>query len=414
MNTFMNITKNFVIVCFLNLVSITAFTKSPNNAEIITRLESLNTIIDMRITEEVLTQVNYSVEKWRYDSQVILGRSSMYFPVIENILREKNLPEDLKYIAVIESALLPRAKSRQGASGMWQFMEGTAEMYGLNITRHIDERRDIIKSTEKATDYLQLLYETYGSWTLALAAYNCGTGRVNKAIKKSGGSKNYWTVAEHLPTETKKYIPRFIAAMYLLNYYYHHDLNPIQVSDELRYTFTVKIFKKTDLKQLSEDLELDYNLIQMLNPIYVKDHIPAPDEDKYYTLTLPDHKMLTYFERYKSSGDLVYNPLAQKRPDLVSTGIEIVTPRPPSDYITFLTKEIFMTRDNLKDSSIYKHLPKGVLPGREKLKLYQLGKKESLADVAETNNIPLADLISINNIDESKGIAPGSIIILTR
>ena len=195
MNTFMNITKNFVIVCFLNLVSITAFTKSPNNAEIITRLESLNTIIDMRITEEVLTQVNYSVEKWRYDSQVILGRSSMYFPVIENILREKNLPEDLKYIAVIESALLPRAKSRQGASGMWQFMEGTAEMYGLNITRHIDERRDIIKSTEKATDYLQLLYETYGSWTLALAAYNCGTGRVNKAIKKTGGSKNYWTVA---------------------------------------------------------------------------------------------------------------------------------------------------------------------------------------------------------------------------
>ena len=117
MNTFMNITKNFVIVCFLNLVSITAFTKSPNNAEIITRLESLNTIIDMRITEEVLTQVNYSVEKWRYDSQVILGRSSMYFPVIENILREKNLPEDLKYIAVIESALLPRAQSRQGASG---------------------------------------------------------------------------------------------------------------------------------------------------------------------------------------------------------------------------------------------------------------------------------------------------------
>ena len=155
MNTFMNITKNFVIVCFLNLVSITAFTKSPNNAEIITRLESLNTIIDMRITEEVLTQVNCSVEKWRYDSQVILGRSSMYFPVIENILREKNLPEDLKYIAVIESALLPRAKSRQGASGMWQFMEGTAEMYGLNITRHIDERRDIIKSTEKATDCMK-------------------------------------------------------------------------------------------------------------------------------------------------------------------------------------------------------------------------------------------------------------------
>ncbi|MBK8052908.1 MAG: lytic transglycosylase domain-containing protein [Saprospiraceae bacterium] len=375
MNTLMNITKNFVIVCFLNFVSITAFTKSPNNAEIITRLESLNTIIDMRITEEVLTQVNYSVEKWRYDSQVILGRASMYFPVIENVLREKNLPEDLKYIAVIESALLPRAKSRQGASGMWQFMEGTAEMYGLNITRHIDERRDIIMSTEKATDYLQLLYETYGNWTLALAAYNCGTGRLNKAIKKSGGSKNYWTVAEHLPNETKKYIPRFIAAMYLINYYYHHDLNPIQVSDELRYTSTVKIFQKTDLQKLSKEFEIDYNLLQILNPVYVKDYIPEPKEDQYFTLTLPDHKMMAYIEKYKSVGQLVYNPLSQKRPELVDTRIAIAVPRSPKDYITFLTKEIVMTRDNLKDSSIYKNLPQGILQGRERFKLYQLGKK---------------------------------------
>ena len=183
MNTLMKITSNYVIVCFLFFVPITAFSKSPRNADMIKRIESLPTIIDMRITEEVLAQINNSVEKWRYDSQIILGRSSLYFPVIENVLREKNLPDDLKYIAVIESALLPVAKSRQGAAGMWQFMARTAEMYGLNINRHIDERKDIIKATDKATDYLQLLYETYGNWTLALAAYNCGTGRVNKAIK---------------------------------------------------------------------------------------------------------------------------------------------------------------------------------------------------------------------------------------
>lgn len=403
-----------VIVCFLILITVPAFTKSPYNAEIIKRIESLNTIIDVRINDEVLTQINNSVEKWRYDSQIILGRTSLYFPVIENVLREKNLPDDLKYIAVIESALLPFAKSNQGASGMWQFMEGTAEMYGLQITRHIDERRDIIKSTDKALDYLQLLYETYGNWTLALAAYNCGTGRINKAIKQADGSKDYWTVAEYLPTETKKYIPRLIAAMYLINYYYLHDLEPKQIADDIRYTTSVKVFKKTNLKKLSEDFEIDYNLLRILNPIYVKDYIPEPDEDAYYTLTLPDHKMVAYLEKYQADGFLVYNPLSQKRPELVETGIALVTPRTPTDYITFLTKEIFMTRDNLKDSSVYKNLPKGILPGRERLKLHQLGKKESLADVADAHNIPLSDLIKLNNIDESEGIAPGSIIIVSK
>lgn len=410
----MKITSNYVIVCFLFFVPITAFSKSPRNADMIKRIESLPTIIDMRITEEVLAQINNSVEKWRYDSQIILGRSSLYFPVIENVLREKNLPDDLKYIAVIESALLPVAKSRQGAAGMWQFMARTAEMYGLNINRHIDERKDIIKATDKATDYLQLLYETYGNWTLALAAYNCGTGRVNKAIKQAGGSKNYWVVSQHLPTETKKYIPRLIAAMYLINYYYHHDLNPTQLPDDLRYTSTVKVFKKTDLKDLSKELELDYETVRLLNPVYVKGHIPKPDDDEYYTLTLPDHKMMAYLEKYDSKGLLVYNPLAQKRPEMVDTGIETIIARPPTDYITFLTKEIFMTRDNLKDSSVFRNLPKGILPGRERIKLYQLGKKESLADVAEAKNIPLAELISINNINESEGIPPGSIIVLSR
>ncbi len=417
MNTQNIITRTVVIVFFLMIfISFSAFAKSPYNADIIKRVENLNTIIEVRVTEEVIKQIKLTVESWREDSEIVLGRSSLYFPVIENVLREKNLPDELKYIAVIESALLPRAKSNQGATGMWQFMKGTAELFGLKINKHIDERKDVLIATEKATDYLQLLYETYGNWTTALAAYNCGTGRVNKAIKKAGGSKEYWTIAQYLPTETKRYIPRFIAAAYLMNYYYLHDLSPIFPSDDIRYTASVKVFQKTDLKKLSKELDLDFDLVTYLNPVYVKDYIPAAGEGEYYLLTLPDYKMSAFIDRFSSVQNLVYSPLSLKRP-LTTDAIqpEIVSAsRTSKDYINFLSKQFTIVRDNLKDTSMLKNLSKGVLPGRERMKLYQLGKKESLADVAEAKNIPLADLISINNIDESKGLPPGSIIILSR
>jgi membrane-bound lytic murein transglycosylase D len=333
--------------------------------------------------------------------------------VIENVLREKNLPDDLKYIAVIESALLPRAQSNQGAAGMWQFMKGTAELFGLKVGKVIDERKDVIKSTEKATDYLQLLYETYGNWTIALAAYNCGTGRVNKAIKKAGGSKDYWAVSQYLPTETKRYIPRFIAAAYLMNYYYIHDLSPALISDDIRYTSTVKVFDKIDLKKLSNELDLDFEIMKYLNPVFVKDYIPAAEEGEFYTLTLPDYKMSVYVDKFNILDNLVINPVSQKRYSEADQAVTSET-RSSKEYIKFLSNHFSIVRDNLKDSSLLGKLSKGILPGRERMKLYQLGKKESLADVAEAKNIPLADLISINNIDESKGLPPGSIIILSR
>ena len=396
-------------------ISLSAFAKSPYNADIIKRVENLNTIVDVRVTEEVIRQIKLTVESWREDSEIVLGRSSLYFPVIENALREKNLPDELKYIAVIESALLPTAKSNQGATGMWQFMKGTAELFGLQINKHIDERKDVLRATDKATDYLQLLYETYGNWTTALAAYNCGTGRVNKAIRKAGGSKDYWTIAQYLPTETKKYIPRFIAAAYLMKYHYLHDLNPILPADDIRYTASIKVFEKTDLKQLSKDLDIDFDLMKYLNPLYLKEFIPVATDRDYYLLTLPDHKMAAFVGRFSSVQNLVNSPLSLKRPSNEEEAIEIVdAPRTSKDYIKFLSKQFVTVQDNLYDTSMLKNLAKGVLPGRERMKLYQLGKKESLADVAESKNIPLADLISMNNIDESKGLPPGSIIILSR
>ena len=195
MNTFRIITRNLVMVCFLiHVALVSAISKSPSNAEIIKRIENLNTIINLQITDEVTKQIANYVENYRRDSEAILGRSSLYFPMIESQIREKNLPDELKYITIVESALIPGAVSRQGASGIWQFMKGTAELFGLKVTKHIDERKDMVKATDKALDYLRLLYEFYGDWTLALAAYNCGTGTVSKAIKKANGKTNYWVL----------------------------------------------------------------------------------------------------------------------------------------------------------------------------------------------------------------------------
>ena len=414
MNTFKLITRRLVMVCFLTfLITFSVFAKSPNNAEIIKRVENLNTIIDIRVTDEVTEQVLSWVEKRRRDAETILGRTSLYFPMIEQALREKNLPDELKYIAVIESSLLPDAESHQGASGVWQFMKGTGELYGLKIDKHIDERKDLVKSTDKALDYLKLLHEAYGNWTLALAAYNCGTGTINKAIKKAGGETDYWKITEFLPKETQKYIPRFIAASYLMSYYYLHDLTPAEPSDDLKYIVSVKVFEKTEFKKLSKELEIDIDLIRFLNPMYRKDVIPGSEEGNYI-LTLPDVKMFAYIDKYNAASNIVSNSIAfVRRPEPAEVVTE-VRKNVSVEYIKELHKTQLAVRDNLKDSSLLARLGEDMTLENQQLKLYKMRKKESLADVAEAHRIPLADLMTINKVNEEKGLAPGSIIYLSK
>ncbi|MBL0100707.1 MAG: transglycosylase SLT domain-containing protein [Saprospiraceae bacterium] len=333
--------------------------------------------------------------------------------MIEQARREKNLPDELKYIAVIESSLLPDAESHQGASGVWQFMKGTGELYGLKIDKHIDERKDLVKSTDKALDYLKLLHEAYGNWTLALAAYNCGTGTINKAIKKAGGETDYWKITEFLPKETQKYIPRFIAASYLMSYYYLHDLTPAEPSDDLKYIVSVKVFEKTEFKKLSKELEIDIDLIRFLNPMYRKDVIPGSEEGNYI-LTLPDVKMFAYIDKYNAASNIVSNPIAfVRRPEPAEVVTE-VRKNVSVEYIKELHKTQLAVRDNLKDSSLLARLGEDMTLENQQLKLYKMRKKESLADVAEAHRIPLADLMTINKVNEEKGLAPGSIIYLSK
>ena len=394
------------------LLTFNLFSTSPQNAEIKKRIANLNTVIDVRMTEEITDAILEVVENRRRDAECILGRTTLYFPVIEQVLREKKLPEDLKYITVIESSLIPNARSHQGAAGIWQFMKGTGELYGLKMDKYVDERKDIYKSTEKALDYLKVLYDIYGNWTLALAAYNCGSGNINKAIAKAGGSTDYWVVREFLPRETKKYIPKFIAAAYLMNYYYEHDLVAQEPSSDLKYVASVKVYDRIDFKKLSKEFEIDFEMVKFLNPMYNKDYIPASNAGEY-VLTLPQDKLFAYVEKYNSYDNLVasYTSIAASVQSVASTAIAIDR----STYlVTKLNKNRFAVRDNLKDSSVIASIKNNKLLFSNELKLYRLKRKESLQDVARNNNMSLDDLLVMNKLTSNDEVAPGSFIVLAK
>ncbi len=199
----------------------------------------------------------------KYPDQVqgLLARSDYYFPLFEEIFDAYNLPQELKYLAVIESALKPKAMSRAGAGGLWQFMRGTGKLYGLRIDEHIDERSDPVKATEAAARYLSDLYDIYDDWTLALAAYNCGPGNVKKAIRKAGGKKDFWKIYNYLPKETRSYVPIFVAATYAFHYYEAHGIGRLQGVNPIL-TDTVLIDKKLHFMQLAEALNISIDTLR--------------------------------------------------------------------------------------------------------------------------------------------------------
>ncbi|PTM08038.1 MAG: lytic transglycosylase [Bacteroidetes bacterium] len=220
----------------------------------------------------------------------LMALSEYYFPMFERELDNYDIPLEVKYLAIVESALKPRAKSRVGATGLWQFMFATGKMYGLDVSSYVDERSDPIKSTEAASKYLAKLYEIFGDWDLALAAYNSGPGNVSKAIRRSGGYKNYWNIRPNLPRETAGYLPAFLATMYIFEYAKEHGFNPKK--PELAYieTDTVRVKEMITLDQVSELLEVPMEELQFLNPSYKLDIIPHIKGENY-TLRLPREKI---------------------------------------------------------------------------------------------------------------------------
>ena len=263
--------------------------------DIINRLDNLSGVIDINYTSEVGRRIREYTVNYRRAGENILGKVDLYFPLFEKEIHKRNLPDELKYIAVVESNLNPTATSQLGATGLWQFMSSTGRMKGLKINSVIDERRDPVKSTQAALEYLNDLYCEFDDWTLAIAAYNCGPGNVKKAIRR-GGSYNYWDIRPYLPRETQKYVPRIIAAMYLMQYYHYHNLTPRVIEKDKKYTVAINDGRKHGFYTLSKELNVSYKLIKQLNPQYKHSYIPKNDGN--LSLVIPRSSYEDYLKLY--------------------------------------------------------------------------------------------------------------------
>ncbi|WP_378180188.1 LysM peptidoglycan-binding domain-containing protein [Aquimarina sp. SS2-1] len=216
----------------------------------------------------------------------LMALSEFYFPLFEQELDNQNIPLEIKYLAIVESALKPRAKSRVGATGLWQFMFGTGKMFGLEVSSYVDERMDPIMATQAACKYLASLYRVFGDWDLALASYNSGPGNVTKAIRRSGGYTNYWNIRHNLPRETAGYLPAFLATMYIFEYAEEHGFKPRRPEFAYFETDTIKVKQMITLDQVSEVMDINIEELQFLNPSYKLDIIPYI-KDENYVLRLP-------------------------------------------------------------------------------------------------------------------------------
>lgn len=218
----------------------------------------------------------YAVDK-RNSTAKILGLSRLYFPLFEEHLDKYNIPLEMKYLAIVESALNPTAVSRAGAKGLWQFMYGTGKMYGLESSSFVEDRYDPYKATLAASRHLRDLYKIYGDWFLALAAYNSGPGNVNKAIRRAGGTKDYWAIWDYLPAETRGYVPAFIAVNYIMNYYREHNIRPVEPGYLYQDIDTLRVSKMLSFEQINETIGVSMQDLEFLNPQYKLGIIPAAD-----------------------------------------------------------------------------------------------------------------------------------------
>ncbi|MDL2323021.1 LysM peptidoglycan-binding domain-containing protein [Bacteroidales bacterium OttesenSCG-928-A17] len=261
------------------------------------RLSKLPCIIELPYNDVVRSCIDLYVDRRRDLVQYMLGLQALYFPMIEETLDAYGLPLELKCLPIIESALNPVALSRAGASGLWQFMLPTGKFYGLEINSLVDERRDPHKATDAACRFLKDLHGIYQDWNLAIAAYNCGAGNVNKAIRRAGGKRDYWEIYPYLPKETRMYVPLFIAANYVMNYYPYHQLYPVETVLPLS-TDTVMVTDLIHFDQIAEVLQIDKEQIQALNPQYKMEIIPG--NSKARALKLPVMQTYSFIENLDS------------------------------------------------------------------------------------------------------------------
>ena len=241
------------------------------------RLSRIPSIMEMAHNDVVQKFIDRYSGRLRHSISYMLGASNFYMPIFEEALETYQLPLELKYLPIIESALNPKAVSRVGATGLWQFMLTTGKQYGLQVNSLVDERRDPVKASYAAARYLSDLYKIFGDWNLVIAAYNCGPANINKAIHRANGEKDYWQIYPYLPKETRGYVPAFIAANYIMTYYSQHNICPMTTRLPAQ-TDTVMVNRNIHLEQVAEVMGINIDLVRSLNPMYRRDIIPGATE----------------------------------------------------------------------------------------------------------------------------------------
>ena len=281
--------------------------------EYVERLSRMPSVMEMAYNDVVRKFIDRYAVRLRHSISYMLGACNFYMPIFEEALEAYQLPLELKYLPIIESALTPTAVSRAGAVGLWQFMLTTGRHYDLKVNSLVDERRDPVKSSYAAARYLSDLYKIFGDWNLVIAAYNCGPGNINKAIHRANGNKDYWQIYPYLPNETRGYVPAFIAANYIMTYYSLHNICPMTTKLPAK-SDTVMVSRKLHLEQVAAVMNISIDLLRSLNPMYRRDIVPGNTE--LSPLRLPQAETIRFIDMQ----DSIYNYRAS---ELLSNRAEV-------------------------------------------------------------------------------------------
>ena len=303
----------------------------------------------------------------------LMAVSEFYFPLFEEAFDKQNVPLEIKYLAVVESALNPKAVSRVGATGLWQFMYQTGKQYGLKIDSYVDERSDPLKATEAAAQYMKNMYAIFGDWDLVLASYNSGPGNVAKAIRRSGGQQNYWNIRKNLPKETQGYLPAFLATMYIYEYHKEHGIKPEKAPIKQFATDTVMIKRQMSFKQISELIDIPVAQLQILNPSYKLNVVPAYNDQTHF-LRLPQDKMAVF-----TSNESKIYAYVDREANLRERPFQIVRP--------------IVTQDSV---NTFQRL------AQAKVRYYRVKRGDNLSTIAQKYDVAVEDLKKWNNIRGNK------------
>lgn len=355
--------------------------KSPFNIEYNVGLENL--------VKAFLKNRKHSMER-------LMGISQYYFPMFEEAMAKYNVPLEIKYLALVESALNPKAVSRVGATGLWQFMYETGKQYKLRINSYVDERSDVLKASDAAARYMMNMYKIFGDWELVLASYNSGAGNVAKAIRRSGGQQNYWNIKKNLPRETQGYVPAFYAYMYIFEYYKEHGIVPEKAIVNHFATDTIAIKKKMSFRQISDLLNIPEEQLEFLNPSYKMKVIPYVTNQTHF-LRLPKDKVAVFTSNEdKMYAYINYEENRREKP---------FTPK----------SRIKISRDSISDSNSEEALAEGntVMKRVSKTKFHTVRRGDNLSDIAEKYDVALSDIKKWNKLKGNKVQAGKKLRIMT-